>query len=184
MVDLAFKNYVIKEVLNMSNSKYNLDYIVLDLSTLYIFRPTLSPLKDVIPNFNLVEYQDIIDSVSLEFLLNYYNSHIVEKHTSERVISIINELIGALNEKLSLGILEIENLSFDELITYLDELNENYRMLLNKYTTGIVNVFHVSPTLGLGYLEKFYTVKELTVYFNEFKTNLQAVLAIRTIKNV
>jgi len=184
MVDLAFKDYVIKEVLNMSNSKYNLDYIVLDLSTLYIFRPTLSPLKDIIPSFNLVEHQDIIDSISLEFLLNYYNSHIVEKHTVEKAIAIVNELINTLNEKLSLDMYEIDDLSYDELITYLDELNENYRMLLNKYTTDIVNVFHVVPSLGLGYLEKFYTVKELTVYFNEFKTNLQAVLAIRTIKNV
>ena len=185
MSEIPSKEYIIEEVLSMSNSRYNLDYIVLDISTLYLYRPSTSSMLYEIIGLDIVTAEvDTLDMLVMEFLLNYYSALSVEYHTEIITTILVNDIISMINEKFRYGLYEIDFVKSPELMRYLDELNNHYRSLLNKYTSGMVNVMHINASLGLEYLDKFYTVKENTIYFNDLTSRMQTVLAIRTVKDV
>ena len=177
--NLVYKDMLIDEILSINGVSYDNDILILDLSSLYVCRPSICNVLTLLDIQLSAEEVDIFDSVFMTELVEYFNNNVIDEFTIELMSEVLEYIIDITSERMSINIIADLYLN-NELLNYIIKFNYLYRNIMNKFTTNYINDNAVRTLGNLSNVNKFYTVDNVNIILRFNKTYMQAVLNLRT----
>jgi hypothetical protein len=175
MNDIPNNNYAVIELIKNHDDKFDNDVVVLDLTTLYQFRPTYTKLPTslgiLIPN----DLSDMFDTV---FIRSLVEAIIEQGIHITNIGSMLAYVESEINQSLSTSyIFKTHGVDICEyVISFYNALKD----MIDRHTEGYVNVGIIDNYDTINNIDKFYTISDINIYINYDKAHMQLLIRIWT----
>jgi len=175
MNDTPNNHQTIHEILNHSEFKYDVDVVVLDLTTLYMLRPTYTKLPTSLGISIPSDLSDAFDTIFIKSMIEALVEHSIAVTKTDDILTYIEDNING-----SLQTTYMFDRSNSDTDDYIVNFYVTLKELVDRHIVGYTNIGNMYNFQEMDNVDRFYTINDLNVYINNDRTHMQLVLRMWT----